>query len=138
MHRQKLNVVFAFAERRDPDIDDVEPVEQVLPESLFLHFFLQVLVGRGENPNIGVDGPGSTEALELLILKNAQQLHLNSGRDLADFIQEKCSPMSQFEPTFLTSVRAGERTFFMPEKFRFEKRLREGSAADFYQRFPTA
>ncbi len=125
MHRQKLNVVLALAKRRDPDIDDVEPVEQILPESLFLHFLLQVLVGRGENPDIGVDGTGSAQALELLVLKNAQQLHLNRGTDLTDFIEEKCSAVSQFEPAFLASIGAGKRTFFITE----QARLREGSRA---------
>jgi hypothetical protein len=55
---------------KDTQIDDVEPVEQIFPKALFLHFFLEVLVGRREDSDVCINRPGTTKPLKLLVLKN--------------------------------------------------------------------
>src|SRR5678816_117468 len=88
VHRQELDVVFSFSQRRDAEVDDIESVKEILPELLVINFLLQVLVCGGENTDIGVDRPRPPEPFELAILENTKKLHLNSRGDFADLIEE--------------------------------------------------
>jgi len=49
---QRWNLVAAFAERRHGEWDDVEAIEQVLPEPSLLHELLEVGVGCGDDANV--------------------------------------------------------------------------------------
>ncbi len=58
------------------DVDDVQPVVEVLAELAFLHQLAQVGVGGREDAHVHLDGLGRAERHELLLLDHAQQLGL--------------------------------------------------------------
>ena len=53
--RQLRQILDAIAQRRHPDRDDVDPVVEVLAEAPFLDRLLEIDVGRGDQPEIGLD-----------------------------------------------------------------------------------
>ena len=73
---EQQHVGLPLAQRRHEDREDVEPVVEVLAERAGGDRPLEVLVGRGDQPHVGLDGLGAADALELALLQHAQQLHL--------------------------------------------------------------
>ena len=49
---EERNVVAAIGQRRNPDFDDVEPVEQILPKAPAGDCGGQIDVGRCDQPDI--------------------------------------------------------------------------------------
>src|SRR5262249_73138 len=49
-------VLGALTQRGDPDGNDVEPVEQILPEGLGLDYRIEVAVRRGDHPDVDLAG----------------------------------------------------------------------------------
>ena len=115
VHGQKLHVVLALTKRRNSNIDDIQAIEKIFAKALLFDFLVQIFVGRSENPDVGVDGPCSTETLEFAVLQHAQQLDLNGWADLADFVEKQRPPIGEFESAFFACVRARERTLLIPK-----------------------
>ena len=68
---EKRNIVEPFAQRRQRDGKDVQPVKEIGPELPFLDQTSQVLVSRGDDPDINLDRSTTAQPLELPPLKNA-------------------------------------------------------------------
>src|SRR4030095_4107966 len=66
--RELREIFEAFAERRHPERDHVEPVIQVLAEARLFHRLLEVDVGRGNQAYVGFDRVRATDALDLVLL----------------------------------------------------------------------
>src|ERR1700674_324536 len=71
---QKRDVATALAQWRQADIEDLQPIEQILPEAAVRDRPLQITVARGNHPDIGLDGPRATEAVLLPRVDNTKQL----------------------------------------------------------------
>ena len=99
----------ALAQRRHLNRKDVETIEEVGPERAAAHVFVQVPVGRRNHPDVDLRRLRRAEPLELLLLQDAQQLHLDVGRQLPDFVEENRPVVRELEPAFLLLDRAGER-----------------------------
>src|SRR5580765_4445718 len=50
---QRRNVLAPFAQRREADLNGVQPEEQILPETIGRQFFGEVGVGGGHDPYVG-------------------------------------------------------------------------------------
>src|SRR5439155_15942934 len=77
------NVFFALPKRRQDDLDDPQTVVEILAEFAGLDHLLEAPVGRGENAHIDRDAPASAEFLDLALLQYAEQLRLQSERNVA-------------------------------------------------------
>src|SRR5437879_4666584 len=76
-------VLFAIAKRRHVDVDDVEPVKQVIAELLLLDLPLQVFVGRADDADVDLDRERRADALALALLEHAEVLRLHRWASLA-------------------------------------------------------
>src|SRR5262245_27270071 len=121
MGGQNRNVVGAFAEWRQLQIDDVQAVVKVLAELIGFDHLFQIAVGRRDDANVHRDRLFPAQAFELSLLQHAQQFHLHGRRQLADLIQKKSATVGQFETALAARVGAGERAFFVAEKLRFDQ-----------------
>src|ERR1700730_5757111 len=65
---QKRDVAAALAQGRQSDIEDLQPIKQILPEAAVRDRPLQVTVARGNHADIGFNGPRATESLKLPLL----------------------------------------------------------------------
>src|SRR5215472_18542273 len=68
---EKWYVVFALAERRHGDWENVEPIEEVAAEASCGNRCLQITVRRGDNAHVHGDGLRSADTLELPLLQNS-------------------------------------------------------------------
>ena len=65
--------------------------------------------------------PSTAKPFELLFLQNAEQLGLERRRNIAYFIQEERTFVSQFEAANLLRYGPGERAFLVPEEFTLQQ-----------------
>ena len=135
---QQRDIVDPLAERRDADREHVEPVEEVLAEAAGRGQRFQVLVGGGDEADVGVDRRVAADALELLLLQQPQQLRLRGGRHVADFVHEDGSAVGLLELADAAAVGAGERAALVAEKLAFQQRLGNRRAVDGQKRGPAA
>ena len=74
---QQWDVFHTLAQRRHFDREDVQAIVEVLTEGpLFDHLF-QILVGRGNDPNIGILRAVAADALECALLQYTKKLDLH-------------------------------------------------------------
>ena len=94
---EQRDVGRALAQRRHLEGDDVEPVVEVLAELPLRDHLLEVAVGRRDDADVDVDRLVAADALELALLQEAQQLHLDGRRDLADLVEEQRAAVGLLE-----------------------------------------
>ncbi len=85
---QKRNVLLALAQRRNVQRHHVQAVVEVFAERALLERRAQILVGGGDHAHVDVPRHVAAQPLEFALLQNAQQLHLDGRRHVADFIQK--------------------------------------------------
>ena len=115
-------------QRRDPDVEHLQPIEQVLAEVAAFHGFAQVAVGRGDHANVRFQRPGGAEPLELAFLQHAQELRLCRQAHLGDFVEKQHAAGGQLDLTGLGLLGAGERAALVAEELRLEQLLGERRA----------
>ncbi len=127
---ERRDIRLAIAERRHHQPDDVDAVVEVLAERPVVDHGREITIGRGHDPNVRRPRDDVTEWLVLPLLQQPQELDLDRGRQVADFVDEQGSALGRLHPPGLVPVGAGERAFAVAEKLRLEKRLRQGGAID--------
>ena len=80
---QRNDIGATVAQRRNLDVEDAEAIKQVLAEVAPLDGFTQIAVGRGDHPDVRLHKAGPTQALELALLQNPQELRLRGQAHLA-------------------------------------------------------
>src|SRR6266852_1181134 len=98
VRREQGHVTAALAQRRQHQRHHVEAVEQVAPEGALLDLRLEVLVGRGDQPEVHRFGLAPTHRLDRALLQHAEQLALQRERHLADLVQEDGPAVRRLEP----------------------------------------
>src|ERR1700678_3270577 len=86
------DVLGMLLERRGVDSHYIDAVVEVLPEGALSDHFLEVLVGCKDEGGAERDEPVASNAAELAMLENAEQLDLGLHGEVADLI-EKESPV---------------------------------------------
>src|SRR6185436_1941304 len=76
------DVLGSVAERRDHELDDIEPIKEIFAQSARAHVGLEIAVGGGDDAYVGAARPGLADALELAVLEKAQELGLERRRQL--------------------------------------------------------
>src|SRR4030095_4856477 len=80
------------------------------------------------------DPPGAAHALDLALLKHAQELGLQFPLEGTDLIEEQRPALSELEPPELFLKRAGEGAALMTEQLRLDQGLRDGGRVDGHER----
>jgi len=110
----------ASEERRDPDRDDLEPVVEILAESLGGDSLLQIPVGRRDQAEIDFDLRGTAHPPKLVPLDDAQELGLSGGIELTDLVEEQRAAVGELEQALLPIVRPSEGTALVSEQLVLE------------------
>src|ERR1700737_5647024 len=110
------NVLASLAQRRHCDRKNVQPVEQILAKTSRLHVGNQVSIGWRDETHVALDGFARPDRLDFILLDGAQQFHLRSRRQLANFIEEKGSARRLGELSDVPIRRAGEGTLLVTEQ----------------------
>src|SRR5439155_561164 len=77
---------------------------------------LEVAVGGGEDVGVHLDGVAAADALEAMLLEEAQQLALELERQIAHLVEEDRPVLRRLEPAGLVLPRAGESALHVAEE----------------------
>ena len=125
-----LQVLEPLAQRRHADLDDVEPVVQVLPELAGQHLGAEVLVGRTQQPHVDRLLADGAHRPHRALLDRAQQLGLHRQRQVADLVEEQRAAVGRLEEAFAVFGRTREGALAVAEELRFQQLLRDRTAVD--------
>ena len=127
---QRQDVLGAVAQRRQVDVDDVQPVEQVLAEAAVRQALFQILVGGGDDAHVDLLAARRPQRPDLALLQDAQQLGLQRGRQLADLVEEQGAAVGLDEQAGAIRARVGERAALVAEQLALQQRVGDGGAVD--------
>ena len=95
--REQRDVLAPLAQRRQPQPDHVEAVEEVLAEQPLPHARLEVLVRGGDHAHVRLDRRVAADAVELAVGQHAQQARLQVRRHVADLVEEQRAALGLLE-----------------------------------------
>src|SRR5207245_5624402 len=125
---QQGNVFATLSQRRDADRKHIQTVKQIAAKFTIRDHLLQVSVGRSDKPNIDASRVRAAQAFEFALLQSAQELRLDVGWDITDFIQEQRALIRKLHASDPLADRACEGTFFVAEQLAFEQARRNRRA----------
>ena len=78
----------SLPQRRNPDADDVQAVQQVQSETVPGHLRPHVSIRRGHNPYVDFPAEGLAHPAHLVLLQDTQQLRLKVERNVSDLVEK--------------------------------------------------
>ena len=127
---QRGNIGRTLAQRREPDRERVDPVVEILTESLVPHVVIQRPVRRRDQAEVGFDGAMAPETLVAVLFEHPQQLGLRHEREVPDFVEEQRAVVCQLQPARLAIVSARKRPLFVAEDLGLEERVGQRRAVE--------
>ena len=123
---ERQDVLRPRPQRREIELDHVQPVVQVLAEAAVREHRLEVLVRRREHAHVDPLVLGGTERSHLVLLQHAQELGLQRQRELADLVEEDRAVVRLHEQAVLVDPCIRERTLLVPEELALDEPLGHG------------
>src|SRR5262245_25295508 len=114
--------------------DSTQAVVEIFAKLALLDQQFQILVGRGEDADIGRNGFAATHALTRALFQDSQYFGLGGRLHIAHFIQEQSAAVALLELADAPLFGARERASFVPEQFALEQRFRNRRAIDSQER----
>ncbi len=127
---QHRDVVAPLAQRRQLQLDDVEPVEEVLAEAAAPHALRQVLVRRADDAHVDRLFDRRADLAGTLFLDRAQQLDLHRQRQVGDLVEEQRAAVGGLEEAVALLVGTGEGPLAVTEELGLHQVLGNGAAVD--------
>ncbi|EXI71617.1 MAG: hypothetical protein AW10_04272 [Candidatus Accumulibacter appositus] len=125
---QQQDVITALPQRWQVDREDIQPVEQVLPEQTCAHHFGQWTMGGGDDPDFGLAQFRGTHPAIGASFQQPQQLDLDRERDVAQFVEKQRAARRRLDQSGRACRRAGEGTALMAKQSALEQRFRQSRA----------
>ena len=136
--RQRDDVFPAVPQRRQLQIDHVEPVVQVFAEGAVGDRLFEVAMGGGDDPDIHLDGFLAAHPLEFVVLEHLQEFGLEAHIHIADFIEQDGAAVGRFKHADLLLERAREGAALVSEQLAFDEFGRQRGAVQFQKNFAGA
>ena len=124
---EQRDVFAPVAQRRQLDLDDVQPIVEVFSELPFGHELLEVDVGRRDDAGVDLLRLDPAQPHELPFLHHPQQLGLRLYRHAADLVEEDGALVGQLEQPLLGGHGAREGPLEVAEQVRFEQVRRQAA-----------
>ena len=96
-------------------------MKQIFAELALANHRFEVAVRGRDDAHVHGNGFAAADALEGLLLEDAQQFDLRVRRQVADFVEEQSALVRLLEASDATLVRPGERAPFVAEQFAFQQ-----------------
>src|SRR3954466_3547402 len=94
---EQQNVSIALPQRRQMEQDDGQTKVQVSPERVVLNLALQVPIGGRQDPHVDPAVPNAAPPPHGALLDGPEQLPLQRGLEVADFIQKDEAALRRLE-----------------------------------------
>jgi hypothetical protein len=131
---ERRDFLAPLAQRRHPDVDDVETVEQILAETPAPHLAHEIAVGGADGSDVHLEVVAAAHSRELTVLQHVEQLGLQRGMELADLVQEHRAAVGQLETARLALVSSREGPALVTEQLALEQLPRHGGAVHLDER----
>jgi hypothetical protein len=131
---QQWHVFGPGPQRRQRDLDHVEPVVQVFAEAALGDTPRQVAVSRRHHAHVDPQRLLAADALELPRLQGPQQLRLEVHAQLADLVEEQRAAVGLLEAAAPPRHRPGEGALLVTEQLALQQRRAEDGAVDLDER----
>ncbi len=118
----------AIPQGRQPDLEDLEPVVEVLAEAAVEDGGPQVTIGGGHDAHVRGQDAGAAEALELLLLQDAQELRLRGQAHFPDLVEEQHAARGALDLAGLRRARSRECALLVTEQLRLQQLIGQGRA----------
>jgi hypothetical protein len=82
-------VATTLAQWRDADVEDLQPIKQVLSKRPVRDRPAQVAVARGDDTDVGLDQTSTAEPPELPLLQYPEELRLGHRAHLTHFVEQE-------------------------------------------------
>src|SRR6516225_2604228 len=128
MLNQKRDIVLASAQGWKLDLYHAQAVIEVGAELARLHELPQLAVAGGDQANVDFDHLVAAQATHFLFLDGAQQLHLQRGAHLRNFVEEYRTAARFFQDPPLVFDSSGESAADVAEELGFEQCFSQGTA----------
>ena len=116
MFGKQEDITRPLLKRRQFQMVSPDAEVEIVPEPPALQMFLELGVGRRDNPDINKTQACFTDASKLARFENPQQLNLGLRLHLSDLVEEDCSAIGLLkEPGFIRR-RSCERSFEVSKK----------------------
>src|SRR4030095_7345642 len=130
-----LNVFSPFAQRRNADLDGIDSIIEIFPQTTVLYRIKGIAICRGYQTEVCFLRFVATKAIKNTLLENTKQLWLELYRQFADFVQQKTSVICAADQADLVHCGARKRSLCVPKQLRLDQFLRKRRAVDFYKGF---
>ena len=97
---QEREVSHALPQRWKLDLNDREPVVQVLSEASGLHFFPKIPVGGPDHAHVHRPDAPRSDPADLTLLQHSKQLRLQIQWELSDLVEEDGAPVRLLKDAF--------------------------------------
>ena len=121
MLHQLGNILTTIRQLRQMHPDHIQPVIEILTETVLFNQGLQILVSCSDYSHIHLYRGMSTDPVELTVRQHPQQSGLGLGGHIANFIQEQCAAVGLLKASLTALCGAGKGPFFMAKQFRLNQ-----------------
>src|SRR5690625_214034 len=101
---QKGDILLPMSQWRYVELNDIDPIEQILPETAGFDLIAQNLVRCRDKADVHLDLLLSTHSSKRAGFNGTKELDLDRERHLTDFVQEQSSFIGQFKAALLSGV----------------------------------
>ena len=122
---ERKDVLRPVGEPRQPDRDDVDPVEEIVAKSALLDETREVAPRGDDQARAERVRRHAREPAEVLLLEDAQELGLRRRRQRGDLVEIDGAVLGDFEQALLGGDRAGEGAALVAEELAFEELVGE-------------
>ena len=122
------NIVAAIAQRRQRDGDHVDAIEEVGAKTAAGDFLVEQAIGGADHAGVQLLFFVIADAREMSVLQNVQQLGLQAGIYLGDFVEKQRAALRHFDASGLGGMRAGEGALLESKELAFDQRSGNGGA----------
>ena len=116
--------------RRQAQRHDVEAEEQVFAERALLNGVAQILVGGGDDADVGLDRRAAADGRVFALLQHPEQARLRLHRHVADLVEEQRAALGLLEAARRARVGAGEGALLMAEQLALDQVARDRRHVD--------
>ena len=107
--------LFSFPQRRQDDVDNVQPIVQIFPETPFLHQLAEIGVGSGDDANVNLHNSAEPRGMNSRSWITLRSFDCVSATHIADLIKEDRAAVGNLEVPLLRCIGAGECSLYVSE-----------------------
>ena len=136
MIHQERDVFLSLTQRHEVQVDEVDAVEEVFAEGLFVDHLTEVGIGGTHHTHISPSGHAVAQHFVGLVLEHTQEFHLTRQFQLTYLIEEDGAALCQFEASCAVVLGIGERTLLVSKHLALEQRRGDATKVHLHKWFP--